>query len=242
MSVSRRVFLADASALGMIAALLPQLAAGQSPAAPAASAEDLPHDSYSFWNGFYDSVNPYSADYGNKAASRGPTDQLPDPQAQTQYLHYDSDNKRLRYASDIEKEELLDHDGDVAVSIALAQFRPGAGETNLKASQLRIDTTQVHPFVNILTPLAWAAIASVAPNTGGQGFPRCAWLPLAAGDGGHKQDSAHGGNREAGCQRIKSRDSIDVRQGSQHHDSRRQNRGSHREPSGHQCARAQHIH
>jgi hypothetical protein len=168
MPVSRRVFLADASALGMITALLPQLAAAQASTPPAVPAEDLPHDSYSFWNGFYDSVNPYSADYGSKAASRGPTDQLPDPEAQTQYLHYDSDNKRLRYASDIRREELLDHDGDVAVSIALAQFRPGAGETNLKASQLRVDTTQVHPFVNILTPLAWSAIASVSPNNAGK--------------------------------------------------------------------------
>lgn len=171
MPVSRRLFLADASALGMITALLPQLAAAQASTPPPphpVPAEDLPHDSYSFWNGFYDSVNPYSAVYGSKAASRGPTDQLPDPEAQTQYLHYDTDNKRLRYASDIRKEELLDHDGDVGVSIALAQFRPGSGESNLKASQLRVDTTQVHPFVNILTPLAWSAIASVSPNNAGK--------------------------------------------------------------------------
>jgi hypothetical protein len=175
MTVSRRHFLADASAMAMIAALVPELAAGQSPApgaftaAPGAfSTEDLPHDSYDFWNGFFDSVNPNSKNYGVKAFSRGPADQLPDPQAQTQYLHYDGENKRLRYASDIRKEELLDHDGDVAVSIALAQFRPGDGESNIKASQLRVDTTQVHPFVNILTPLAWSAIASVSPNNAGK--------------------------------------------------------------------------
>lgn len=168
MSFSRRNFLADASALGMLAAILPQLAAQASTSPESQSTEDLPHDSYDFWNGFFDSVNPYSSDYGSKAASRGPADQLPDPQAQTQYLHYDSTNKRLRYASDITKEELLDHDGDVAVSIALSQFRPGTGEANLKASQLRVDTTQVHPFVDILTPLAWSAIASVAPNKMGQ--------------------------------------------------------------------------
>jgi len=172
MPVSRRAFLADASALGMITALLPQLAAAQASTPPPpphpVPTEDLPHDSYSFWNGFYNSVNPYSAVYGSKAASRGPTDQLPDPEAQTQYLHYDNDNRRLRYASDIRKEELLDHDGDVGVSIALAQFRPGSGETNLRASQLRVDTTQVHPFVNILTPLAWSAIASVSPNNAGK--------------------------------------------------------------------------
>jgi hypothetical protein len=172
MTTSRRNFLADASVLGMMAAFLPDLAAAQSAAvaqtSSEASAADAPHDSFDFWNGFFDSVNPYSPTYGNKTATRGPADQLPDPQAQTQYLHYDADNKRLRYASDIQKEELLDHDGDVAVSIALAQFRPGAGEANMKASQLRVDTTQVHPFVNILTPLAWSAIASLAPDKAGQ--------------------------------------------------------------------------
>ena len=77
MSLSRRLFLADASALGMLAAILPQLAAQETTAQAPAAAEDLPHDSYDFWNGFFNSVNPYSSDYGNKAASRGPTDQLP---------------------------------------------------------------------------------------------------------------------------------------------------------------------
>jgi hypothetical protein len=169
MPLSRRNFLADASALGMITALLPELAAAQASAVQAPlSSDDAPHDSYDFWNGFFDSVNPYSRTYGNKAASRGPADQLPDPASQTQYLHYDSDKKKLRYASDIQKEELLDHDGDVGVSIAIAQFRPGAGEANLKASQLRIDTTQVHPFVDIITPLAWSAIASINPSKMGQ--------------------------------------------------------------------------
>lgn len=175
MTVSRRHFLADASALAMIAALVPELAAGQSSAPGAFTTtpgafptEDLPHDSFSFWNGYFDSVNPYSKNYGVKAFSRGPADQLPDPQAQTQYLHYDGENRRLRYASDIRREELLDHDGDVAVSIALAQYRPGAGENNLKASQLRVDTTQIHPLVNIVTPLAWSAIAAVSPNNAGK--------------------------------------------------------------------------
>ena len=144
----------------------PRIAAAQTPPSEA-SAEDSPHDSFDFWNGFFDSVNPYSPNYGNKAASRGPTDQLPDPQAQTQYLHYNSDKKRLRYASDIDKEELLDHDGDVSVNIAIAQYRPGSGEAKVKASQLRIDTTQIHPLINIAAPLAWAAIASISPNMAG---------------------------------------------------------------------------
>jgi hypothetical protein len=167
MTVSRRSFVLDASALGLLAALLPELAAAQA-SAPQVSAEEAPHDSYDFWNGFYDSVNPYSQNYGNKAATRGPKDQLPDPAAETQYLHYMSDQKKLRYATDITKDELLDHYGDVAVSVALSQFRPGAGDANAHPSQMRIDTTQIHPMMNILAPLAWTAIASVTPNNAGK--------------------------------------------------------------------------
>ena len=167
MSVSRRRFVTDASALGLFAALLPELVAAQN-AAPQVAPEDTPHDSYDFWNGFFDSVNPYSQSYGQKSATRGPKDQLPDPGAETQYLHYKSDEKKLRYATDIGKDELLDHDGDVAISIALSQFRPGNGETNLRASQLRVDTTQIHPYMDIIAPLAWTAIASVEPDKAGK--------------------------------------------------------------------------
>jgi hypothetical protein len=169
MSVSRRRFLTNASTLGLLTALLPELAAAQNAASPMPS-EDTPHDSYDFWNGFFDSVNPYSQNYGKKSASRGPKDQLPDPGAETQYLHYKADTKRLRYATDIGKEELLDHDGDVAVSIALSQYRPANGnnEANVRAAQLRVDTTQIHPYMNIIAPLAWTAIASLTPNKAGK--------------------------------------------------------------------------
>ncbi len=168
MSVSRRRFIGDASALGLITALLPGLSVAQETAPQNSSAEEAPHDSYDFWNGFFDSVNPMSKNYGQKSATRGPKDQLPDPAAQTQYLHYKSDEKRLRYATDIGKDELLDHDGDVAISIGLSQFHPGTGETNLKASQLRVDTTQIHAYRDIIAPLAWTAIASVEPDKAGK--------------------------------------------------------------------------
>jgi hypothetical protein len=94
---------------------------------------------------------------------------LPDPGAETQYLHYKSAAKKLRYATDISKDELLDHDGDVAVSIALSQYRPGSGgEASVRASQLRVDTTQIHPYMNIIAPLAWTAIASLTPDKAGK--------------------------------------------------------------------------
>lgn len=169
MTLSRRSFVADASYLGLLTALMPELAAAQA-ATSQAAAEDTPHDSYDFWNGFFDSVNPLSKNYGQKSATRGPADQLPDPAAETQYLHYKSDAKILRYATDISKDELLDHDGDVAVSIALSQYQPSnaEGDASVRAAQLRVDTTQIYPFMNIIAPLAWTAIASLEPNKAGR--------------------------------------------------------------------------
>jgi hypothetical protein len=167
MSVSRRRFVTDASTLGLLATLMPGFTVAQD-AAQQDSSEDTPHDSYSFWSGFFDSVNPYSPNYGQKAATRGPADQLPDPTAMTQYLHYKTDEKRLRYATDISKDELLDHDGDVAVSIGLSQYRPGSGDSNVHASQLRVDATQSRPYMNIIAPLAWTAIASLKPDKAGK--------------------------------------------------------------------------
>lgn len=168
MSISRRAFVTDASALSLMMALLPELAVADTPASPSAF-EDTPHDSYHFWNGFYDSVNPSSKDYGHKSASRGPKDQLPDPACETQYLHYKTDTKILRYATDISKDELLNHDGDVGVSIALSQYHPAAGnsDSTSRAVQLRLDTTQIHPYMNVIAPLAWTAIASLEPNNAG---------------------------------------------------------------------------
>src|ERR1700690_2852324 len=100
MPLSRRNFLADASALGMITALLPQLAAAQASAVQAApSTDDLPHDSYDFWSGCFASGSPCGRACGNKGPLRGPAGRFPGPAAQTQCLHYDTDKKKLRYAS-----------------------------------------------------------------------------------------------------------------------------------------------
>ena len=168
MSLSRRDFVADASILGVLAGLAPQLEAAQA-AAPQPATEDAPHDSYDFWGGFFDSVNPVIQGSGEKAKTRGPTDQLPDPGVQTQYLHYKSDEKKLRYATEIGEQELLDHEGDVALGIRLSQYRPAIGSTvaNDHAAQLRLDTTQIYPFRSLLSPLAWSSIASVVTDKGG---------------------------------------------------------------------------
>lgn len=168
MSVTRRNFVGNGLALGLFSSLLPPEAASALAQQSAASPEpaDAPHDAFDFWSGFYDSVDPHSSSYGT--AGRGATGGLADASLQTQYLHYHSDLGRLRYATDIDKTELLDHDGDVGVSIALSQFRPGTGDLKDQASQLRVDTTQTSPLMNLISPLAWTAIASIMPDKGGK--------------------------------------------------------------------------
>jgi hypothetical protein len=155
----------EAPILGLLAAIAPQLNAAQAET-PQASVEEAPHDSYAFWNGFFDGVNPEIEGSGQKAMTRGPKDQLPDPGVQTQYLQYQGDAKKLRFANEIGKEELLDHEGDVSVGISLSQYRPAIGSpaANDHAVQLRLDTTQVYPFRNLISPLAWTAIASVVSD------------------------------------------------------------------------------
>jgi hypothetical protein len=168
MSVSRRRFVGNGLAIGLLSSLLPPEAAialSQQPAATPDSA-DAPHDAFDFWSGFYDEVNPHSSSYGT--AGRGATGGLADSSLQTQYLHYKSEAATLRYATDIGKDELLDHDGDVAVSIMLSQFRPGTGDQKEQASQLRVDATQTSPLMNLFAPLAWTAIASITPNNVGK--------------------------------------------------------------------------
>ncbi len=176
MSIRRREFLLGAPALGLLGALFTpeqlraiQDAQDQNAQSEAAQEEEeLPHSSTGFWGGFYDQVNPNSPDYGKPEATRG-AESLASPGLETQYLHYLSDAKQLRYATSIDKSELLDHDGDVSVSILMNQFRPSSEDAKDKnASQLRVDTTQNHPFMNLLSPLAWSAMASLRPDKAGQ--------------------------------------------------------------------------
>jgi hypothetical protein len=168
MSVSRRKFAGSAAAIGLLSAFLPpeSLSALAQTAPQSASPDEAPHDPFDFWSGFFDAVNPASGSYGTRG--RGPTESLPDPDLQTQYLHYLDTEKQLRYATDIKDEDLLDHDGDVAVSIMLSQFRPGTGDQKAQPSQLRVDATQTSPYMNLFAPLAWTAIASLSPNSAGK--------------------------------------------------------------------------
>ena len=165
MSISRRAFSGSALGLAFATAFLqgdPALAFGER---AMVSSEEAPHDAYEFWNGFFDSVHSSpNFQKGARAGSAG----LADPTSETQYLHYKSDAKVLRYATDITPTELLDHDGDVSVGIQLSKYRSGSGADKAKTQQLRIDATQTHAYMNLVAPLAWSAIASLKPSVAGK--------------------------------------------------------------------------
>jgi hypothetical protein len=165
MSTSRRTFSGGALAVAFASAFFPDSLPVAFGERAFVSTDEAPHDAYEFWSGFFDSVRS-SPNY--EKGARGGTAGLPDPNAQTQYLHYKEDTKVLRYATDITHDELLDHDGDVSLGIQLSQFRPASDNNKSQNQQLRIDATQTHPYMNILAPLAWTAIASLKPNMAGK--------------------------------------------------------------------------
>jgi hypothetical protein len=171
MDLSRRTFLEEVLAAGAITSLLP--AAGparggvdppQTQTAPRGRTDIPEHGATEFWNQFYKPVDP------TMPKSRGPRLRVPPSERQVTFLH--SGSSGLRYADDINEDELLDYPGDVQVSVVLGQFRPGnADQDFLKhspSSQLRVDCVQNKPYRDLLAPLAWCAMASLKTNQAGK--------------------------------------------------------------------------
>jgi hypothetical protein len=161
MPSNRRNFLEEILAAGALMGLAPGEGLSQQQAPPAAPPPGA-HDSISFWNSFYDN-----------APSRGRNavaEKLPAPERQVRFLNHGS--KGLRYTSDIKPDELLDHGGDVSVTVNLGQFRPGVADRaafkQLQSSSLRLDCVQTRPMMNLFAPLAWASMASLFPDKQGK--------------------------------------------------------------------------
>ncbi len=115
------------------------------------------HDSISFWNQLYDS-------------QRGGPPKLAAPEREVRFLYHGS--KGLAYTSDIPKTSLLNHPGDVKVTISLGQFRPSRTDQtkfqHLQSGSLRVDCVQTRPMMNLFAPLAWASLASLFPDKAGK--------------------------------------------------------------------------
>jgi hypothetical protein len=136
----------------------------QAPGASTSGAPGTPDfRSLDFWGTFFDSVNP------SKANSRGHHKNGLFREKEVRYLYYSSAG--LKYTDQIEKKDLADFAGDVSVNISLSQLHLSQEDQDafrrLKSSQLRLDCVQTKPFMNILPPLAWTALASLYPNKAG---------------------------------------------------------------------------
>jgi hypothetical protein len=153
MPIDRRTFFDQILAAGALLELASGEALAQTKAAAPATGA---HDSIAFWNQFYDS-------------QRG-APKVAAPERQVRFLYHGPNG--LRYTSDIPKEALLDHDGDVSVTLNLGQFRPGRKDQEafrqLQSSSLRVDCVQTRPMMNLFAPLAWASLASLFPDKQGK--------------------------------------------------------------------------
>ncbi|HWC96135.1 MAG TPA: hypothetical protein VG456_05285 [Candidatus Sulfopaludibacter sp.] len=162
MPINRRSFMDEILAAGALMGLLSGEALPQSQTKGTAGPPPGTHDSINFWSDFY-----------ANAPSRGrqaSTPKLPAPERQVQFLNHGA--KGLRYTSDIPKDELLDHGGDVSVTINMGQFRPSEADRaafkQLQTSSLRLDCVQTRPMMNLFAPLAWASLASLFPDKQGK--------------------------------------------------------------------------
>jgi hypothetical protein len=138
----------------------------------AASDPQIGSDVHTFWNNFFDSVGP------NSRGSRP----LEAADRKVQYLHF-KEGHGLRYLGDVKQDELMDYDGDVMVTASLGQYRPSVEDQQMlesvRSSSLRVDFVQTQSFMNILAPMAWAALAvfehskaSKLPSVGQLGYQK----------------------------------------------------------------------
>lgn len=162
MQDSRRTFFEEVLTAGGLSGLL---AARAIAGAPQDSSDASLIDASGFWGTFYDSVDPRKG-RGRHGILGRPAVENKD----VRYLYYDTAG--LRYTDQLKPKDLLDHNGDVAVSIALGQFRPGNADAKsikeLTSAQLRVDCVQTKSFMNILAPAAWVALASLYTNKAGK--------------------------------------------------------------------------
>ena len=160
MAKSRRTFFEEVMAGGSLAAVLASRAAAGPQPQPAAGMVQTSD----FWGSFYDNVDPRKS-----RGLRRPG--MPAVATRSvRYLYFD--DAGLRYSDQLKPKDLLDQSGDVAVSITLGQFRPGRDDArtikDLTSSQLRVDCVQTRPFLNLLAPAAWVALASLYTDQAGK--------------------------------------------------------------------------
>lgn len=159
MPIDRRSFLDELLAAAAVSGLLAGDASAQAPARKQGAVSASGHDSISFWNQFYDTQT-----------RAGGQPKLAAPERQARFLYHASSG--FHYPTEIPKDALLDHEGDVSATISVGQFHPSKADraifNQLQSATFRVDCVQTRPMMNLVAPLAWAALASLFPDKQGK--------------------------------------------------------------------------
>ncbi len=157
MPIDRRSFLDELLAAAALSSLISGEAIAQSK--PSSPPPPGSHDSISFWNQFYDTQT-----------RGGGEPKLAAPERQARFLYHGSGG--FHYPTEIPKTALLDHEGDVSATISVGQFHPSKADraafSQVQSGTFRVDCVQTRPMMNLMAPLAWAALASLFPDKQGK--------------------------------------------------------------------------
>ncbi len=153
--MERRDFLGSLLAAGAAAAIVEQLAEGQSPTAGGNAA--------AFWGGYF-AEHPAAAGarelFGGGHKRAGVVGDR-----QCNFLNYDAQKQTLRFPQEVSAGELPDYPGDVALQLSVGGIRLSTADRqrvrSLRSAQVRVDLAQNQRLEHFDDYLAWASIASL---------------------------------------------------------------------------------
>jgi len=151
MGLSRRSFLTETAALGILPTLLADSELAHAISAVEAQTAQQPTAGEMYWKSLYAS-----------GAARGGA-KTPREERDPRIVHY-SDKTGLRWVEDIKTTELPSFNEDAVVTMELSGFRPGKGDTSrlakVKFAQLHLSCQRVSGS-EFLGPIVWAALATL---------------------------------------------------------------------------------
>ena len=151
MRLSRRSFLAESAAMG----ILPALLSNSELAHAISTIEDQPSQSPTAGEMYWKSLYAGGAVRGHS--------KTPKEERDPRIVHY-SDKSGLRWVEDIKPTELPSFDEDAVVTMELSAFRPGKGDSSrlakVKFAQLHLSCQRVSGS-EFLGPIVWAALATI---------------------------------------------------------------------------------
>jgi hypothetical protein len=152
MPISRRWFLAEAAAAGLLPSLLPTEVAAQVAQHSAQPSSGPPTAGESYWSNLY-----------KPAGQRGGHSAFGDELRNPRFAYFDG-KKGLRWAEDNKRDNLPSFNDSAVVTLELGGFRAGALDEpklgKVRFAQMHLSCQQVRG-IDFIGPLAWAALATV---------------------------------------------------------------------------------